>query len=200
MAAWDSASLGPPVATVQVDLYTAGFHVTGTMKTRFRRVAEILNLTGSSHLVLEDATVTEYAGSQSPRSGPAVMVAVDEILFGMSSGTDDRPAEELVVVKRPVQAQFGVGPFWLNGNVYVPQGSRPMDVLNVADRFLPLTDVSIACAGHPEFNRQVPLLALQRNLSEILVVADDEDDAQRLAEIMPEAEAQGWMPPPPEPF
>ena len=196
MADWESGSLGPAIVSVQVDLYTAGFHVAGHMKTRFRRVAEILNLTGSTHLVVEDGVVSEYAGSSGQRSGPPVMVAVDEVLFGMSSGADDSPGEGLVVQKRPVQVQVGIGPFWLTGMVHVPQGSRPMDgLLNVADRFLPLTDVTITCTANQAFDRQAPVLAVQRNLAQVLMVADDETDAERLSEIFPDAGASPWMPP-----
>jgi len=195
MSGWDDSALGPPVVSVEVDLYTAGFRVTGHMRTRFRRVGEILNLTGSSHLVVDDGTVTEYAAPGQPRSGPPVMVSVDAVLFGLSSGTDDSPTEELRIQKRPVRAQLSIGPFWLDGQVHVPQGSRPMDgLLNVADRFLPLTDVTITSAAYPGFARTAPVLAIQRNLAQVLMVADDEDEAERLAEIFPEDRSAGSWP------
>ena len=65
-------------------------------------------------------------------------------------------------------------PFWLTGTVHVPAGSHATDVLNVADRFLPLTDVEVTSAAHPSVNGTSPILAVQRNLAQILVVTDTE--------------------------
>ena len=53
---WDTDSLGPPVSRVEVELYTAGYRVSGHMSTRFRRVGDILNLSSSTHLVVDEAT------------------------------------------------------------------------------------------------------------------------------------------------
>jgi hypothetical protein len=171
---WDTDSLGPPVSRVDIELYTAGYLVSGHMSTRFRRVGDILNLSSSTHLVVEDATVLEYAAPAAKRRGESVMVSVDSILFGISSGVDDRPDEDLVVQKRPVTIQVVLQPFWLTGTVHVAAGSHATDVLNVADRFLPLTDVEVRAAAYPALDGTSPILAVQRNLAQILVVSDTE--------------------------
>ena len=196
MTDWDSGEFGPQVVEVQVELYTSGFRVSGRMATRFRRVADILNLSSSTHLIVEDAMVTDYADPGSTRTSQQVMVPVEAVLFGSSSGVDDRGADELRIPKRPVQTQIAVRPFWLNGMIHVPQGSRPMDgLLNASDRFLALTDVSVACAEYPQFNRQAPVLAVQRSLAEVLMSSDDEAPEELLADILPEDAVRGWLPP-----
>lgn len=192
---WDSGSLGPSISRVDVELYTSGFRVNGHMLTRFRRVADILNLTGSTHLVVEEATVSEYAGPSTARGGQSVMVAVDAVLFGISSGGDDSPTPDLVVQKRPVKIQVAFPPFWLSGTFHVPQGSQAVDVLNVADPFLPLTDVAIASAGYPSFNGNAPILAVQRRLAQVLVVTDEAGAGSALEDLIPEDEARSWLPP-----
>jgi hypothetical protein len=199
MVAWDSDEFGPQVVQVQVELYTAGFRVSGKMATRFRRVADILNLTSSTHLIVEDAAVADYADPANIRSGGQVMVPIDAVLFGISTGVDDRGAEELRIPKRPVQTQIAVRPFWLAGMVHVPQGSRPMDgLLNASDRFLALTDVSVTCAEYSLFNFTAPVLAVQRSLAEVLLSTDDEAPDELLADILPEDAVRSWLPPPPE--
>lgn len=196
MTDWDSGEFGPQVVQVQVELYTSGFRVTGKMATRFRRVADILNLTSSTHLIVEDAAVADYADPANTRAGGQVMVPIDAVLFGISSGVDDRGADELRVPKRAVQTQIAVRPFWLTGMVHVPQGSRPMDgLLNASDRFLALTDVSVTCAEYSLFNFTAPILAVQRGLAEVLLSSDDEAPEELLADILPEDEARGWLPP-----
>lgn len=196
MTGFDSGEYGPQVVQVQVELYTSGFRVSGRMATRFRRVADILNLTSSTHLVVEDAVVEDYADPGHNRTAGTVMVPVDAVMFGSSSGVDDSGADELRIPKRPVQTQIAVRPFWLNGRVHVPQGSRAMDgLLNASDRFLALTDVSVTCAEYPQFNREAPVLAVQRSLAEVLLSSDDEAPDELLADILPEESVRSWLPP-----
>lgn len=193
---WDPDAFGPQISRVQVELYTPGYRVRGEMATRFRRVADILNLTGSTHLNVEQATVVEYSESAAAtHSGSTVMVAVEAVLFGISTGVDDSANPDLIVQKRPVRIDIALHPFWLTGTVHVPHGSQATDVLNVADPYLALTDVTIASAAFPGFNRSAPVLAVQRKVAEMLVVADDADPGSALEELIPEEEARGWMPP-----
>ncbi len=196
---WDSGSLGPPVSQVQVELYTSGFRASGHMLTRFRRVADILNLSGSSHLIVEQATVAEYADPGAARGGQSVMVAVEAVLFGISSGSDDAPTADLVVQKRPVKIQVAFPPFWLTGTFHVPQGSQAMDVLNVADPFLPLTDVAVTSAAYPAMDGHASILAVQRKLAQILVVTDEGGAGSSLEDVIPEEEARAWLHPEGEP-
>jgi hypothetical protein len=122
-------------------------------------------------------------------------VAVESVLFGISSGVDDAASEDLIVQKRPVQIQVGLPPFWLTGKVHVAQGSHAVDVLNVADPFLPLTDVAVVSGAFAGFDRNAPVLAIQRRLAELLVVTDDADPGSGLEELIPEEEARSWLPP-----
>ena len=193
---WDSGSIGPPVNRVQVELYTSGYRVRGQMATRFRRVADILNLSGSTHLNVDEASVAEYANPGTSRDGQTVMVAVEAVLFGISSGVDDAPNEDLIVQKRPVRIQVGLPPFWLSGMVHVAQGSHAIDVLNMAEPFLPLTDVTVASGAFVGFDRSAPILAIQRRLAELLVVTDDAGPGSALEDIIPEEEARSWLPQP----
>ena len=199
---WDAGSLGPAVSRVEVELYTSGHRIAGHMLTRFRRVADILNLTGSTHLVVEDATVTEYADPNgSTHQGGSVMVAVGAVMFGISSGTDDSATPDLVVQKRPVRFQVGMPPFWLEGTVHVPYGSAAVDVLNVADPFLPLTSVTVTATAHPAFSGEAPILAVQRGLAEVMVVTDDAGASAPAPGALefgsaPESEAPGGGEPP----
>lgn len=193
---WDPDAFGPQISRVQVELYTPGYRVRGEMGTRFRRVADILNLTGSTHLNVEQATVVEYSESAAAtHSGSTVMVAVEAVLFGISTGVDDSANPDLVVQKRPVRIDIALHPFWLTGTVHVPYGSQATDVLNVADPYLALTDVTIASAAFPGFNRTAPVLAVQRKVAEMLVVSDDAGPGSALEELIPEEEARSWIPP-----
>jgi hypothetical protein len=78
--------------------------------------------------------------------------------------------------------------------VHVPQGSRPVDgLVNNTDRFLPMTDVAITCAAHPEMARNAPVIALQRSKAQLILVDDDERPDELLADVLDEPTAQGWL-------
>ena len=114
---------------VDVDCYTAAYRVSGRIATRFERVADIANLAPASHLVIEQATVSEYAAPAATLSVPQVLLALDELCFMVvdASRPDARP--EMRIPKRAVQAQLAIPPFRLTGAVHVSVGSRPLDGL-----------------------------------------------------------------------
>lgn len=199
MSSWDAGSLGPPVLEVQVELYTVGFRVSGQMSTRFRKATDILNLSGSDHLAVDHATVTEYADPTAARGGQQVRVAISEILFGISSGAPDENDNEFQVQKRPVKIQVAMAPFWLTGMFHVPEASQAMDgLMNVADRFVPLTDVAVSCAPYPTVDGTAEVVAVHRALAQVFLIADDREHDNLLADILPEEQVQSWLPPPME--
>lgn len=186
-----------PGKAVAVDVYTAAYRVSGQTSTRFERVSDIVNQVTSTHLLVEEATVTEYADPAGTMTGP-VLVTLAEILFVIAdTGVDPsgtRP--EMRIPKRPVRAQVALPPFRLTGLVHVPPGSRPVDgLLNASDRFLPMTDVTVACGAHPELARTAGAAAIQRSLAHLIVVIDDERPDELLADVLDERTAERWLKP-----
>jgi hypothetical protein len=181
------------VSRVRLDVYTGAYRVSGAILTRFGRVADILNQVTSTHLVLEHATVSEYADPTATLGAQQVHVALNEVLLCVAATTGEaRPG--MRIEKRPVKAQIGIPPFRVTGTVHVPQGSRPADgLLNASDRFLAMTDATIASAGHPELDRTADAVAIQRALAHVVLVADDERPDELLAEILDERTAQDWL-------
>lgn len=183
----------PSPARVQLDLYTAAYRVSGTVATRFSRVADVLNQAGGSHLALDHATVSEYDDPTATLGAQQVYVALEEVLFTIAA-TEGEARPEMRIPKRPVKAQIAIPPFRLTGSIHVAQGSRPADgLLSAADRFLAMTDVTVSCASHPELGRSAPALAVQRRLAHVLLVADDERPDELLAEVLDEQTAKDWL-------
>lgn len=186
------------VHDVAIEVYTSAYRISGRMRTRFTRVADILNQNTGPHLVVDETTIGEYGDPAPPQRVPQALVPLTEILVVLLA---DDPGEggqgsgdHMRVPKRGVRAQLGLPPFRLTGTVYVPQGSRPMDgLLNVPDRFLPMTDVSITAAAHPQLNRDSAVVALARDRAHVLMVADDERPDELLAEVLDEATAEAWL-------
>jgi hypothetical protein len=195
MTGFDSGTFGGGIGnatSVSVDVYTTAYRVSGTIQTRFSRITEILNQLTGAHLELTRATISEYADPSATLAAPSALVLVDEILVMVAelSGASG----EMRVPKRPVRAQLAVPPLRITGTVHIPMGSRPVDGLILGtDQFMAVTDATIASGSHPELERTVPVLAVRRRRAHVLLVADDENPDELLAEVLDERTAEAWL-------
>jgi hypothetical protein len=179
--------------SVSVDVYTAAYRISGTIETRFSRITEILNQLTGAHLAVARATISEYADPSATLAAPSALVLVDEILI-MVAGELTGASGEMRIPKRPVRAQLAIPPFRITGTVHISMGSRPVDGLLLgADQFVAMTDATITSGGHPELERTVPVLAARRRRAHVLLVADDENPDELLAEVLDERTAEAWL-------
>jgi hypothetical protein len=190
-----------PIESVSIDVYTAAYRLSGKTPSRFGRVADIVNQASSSHLVVEDTTISDYADPTATVSAMQALVNLDEVLLVIAAEQSDSTSRsDMRIPKRAVRAQIAIPPFRITGAIHVPQGSRPVDgVLNASDRFLPMTEVTIACGAHPELARTASAVAFQRRLAHLILVTDDEHPDQLLADVLDSATAERWLQKTPEP-
>jgi hypothetical protein len=183
-----------PVNAVAIDVYTDAYRVSGRTASRFSRVGDIVNQASGSHLLIEEATISEYADPSATISALQVLVRLDEALLLIAGGSDAVARPEMRIPKRAVRAQIGLPPFRVTGLIHIPHGSRPADgVLNASDRYLPMTEVTIACGPHPELGRTAAAVAFQRARAHLILVTDDERPDQLLADVLDSATAERWL-------
>jgi hypothetical protein len=193
MSAFDMASFGE-AAAVTVDVYTSAYRISGMVHTRFARVADILNLNTAAHLAVEHATISEHGDEGGPIAAPTALVLVDEILVMIAPELAGEARSDMLIQKRAVRAQLAIPPLRVTGAIHVPMGGRPVDgLLNVPERFLPMTDVTITCAAHSDLERSAAAVALRRDRAHILLVADDENPDELLADVLDERTAESWL-------
>jgi hypothetical protein len=182
------------LSKVELEVYTDGYRVSGKARTRFARVADIANQAANTHLHVEDATISEYADPGATISTMQVLLNMDAALVVVTSESEAPHRPEMRIPKRSVRAQIVVPPFRLTGMVHVSTGSRPADgVLNASDRFLTMTEVTIASAEHPELGRTATAIAFQRARAQLILVADDENPDELLADVLDAATAERWL-------
>jgi hypothetical protein len=198
MSGFDAGTFGGGIgnaASVSVDAYTAAYRVSGTIETRFSRITEILNQLSGAHLEVKRATISEYDDPSATIAAPSALVPVEEILL-MVAGELTGASGEMRVPKRPVRAQLAIPPFRITGSVHIPMGSRPVDGLLLgSDQFIAMTDATITSGSHPELERTAPVLAVRRRRAHVLLVADDENPDQLLADVLDERTAEAWLRP-----
>jgi hypothetical protein len=179
------------VESVEVELYTAAYRVSGTVHTPFRRVAEILNQLPGAHLTVESATIEEHAAPEVLERASSTLITVDEVLVLIAPGLAAEGRAEMRIQKQPARTRMSIPPLHLEGDVHVPVGSLPADaLLNVPQRFFPMTDVALTSAAHPSLDRQVPIMAVRRDRVHIVtfVEAADDDTGDEAAGGTPMAE------------
>ncbi len=161
------------VEEVEVELFTSAYRVTGTIHTPFRRVAELLNQLPGGHLAIENATIAEHGVDGPGERVSAAQVTVDEVIVLMAPGLVGESSSEMRILKHPAHAMLSIPPLRLEGTIHVPVGSRPVDgLLNVPDRFMPMTDVRVTSPSQPSLDRAVPILALRRDRAHVIVVSE----------------------------
>lgn len=181
---------------IAVEVYTDSYRVSGTIRTPFRRVAEILNQLSGAHLTVDQATITEHADPTSTIDAPTALVAVDPIIVMIAPELAVEGRTDMRIEKRAVRAELAAPPFRITGNVHVVAGSRAVDgVINLLDRFMPMTDATLSSAQHPELDRTASVLAVRRDRAQVLVVTDDQHADEPLAEVHEEGTAEAWLRP-----
>jgi hypothetical protein len=179
---------------VEVDLLTDAYRISGTVETRFGRVTDILNQLPGSHLTVTSATISEHADAEATIGAPSVLVAVSSILVLAAPGLTGEVGGDMRIEKRPVRVQLGIPPLRVTGTMHVPPGSIPSDgLLNMTDRFLTVTDASIASGAYPQLARSVSAVAVRRDQAQVLLVADDERAEELLADVLDEQTAETWL-------
>lgn len=179
---------------VEVDLITDAYRISGTVQTRFGRVTDILNQLLGAHLTVEHATISEHADPNVTLAAPSAIVEVASILMLAAPGLTGEASSDMRIPKRAVKAMLVVPPIRITGTVHVPIGGRPLDgLLNVTDRFLVMTDVTIVSGAYPELGRTIDAAAISRGRAQILLVADDERPDELLADVLDERTAEKWL-------
>ncbi len=181
---------------VEVDVVTDAYRIAGTIQTRFGRLTDILNQQAAPYVTIGQATISEHADPTATVAAPSVLVAVSAILLMSAANLTGESNAEMRIAKRPVRAQLALPPIRVTGTIHVPQGSRPIDgLLNVSDRFLAMTDVTIASGAYPELSGTATAVAVCRDRAQLLLVADDEESEELLADVLDQSTAEAWLRP-----
>jgi hypothetical protein len=184
------------VRAVEVDLLTDAYRITGTVHTPFGRVSDILNQLAGGHLTVQQATIGEHADATVTFSAPTAIVSVSEVLVLAAPGLGAEGGSDMRIPKRGVRAQLAIPPVRVAGIVHVPIGSDPTDgLLNMTDRFVPMTEVSITSGLHPELARSVDVVAVCRARAQLFLITDDERPDELLADVLDERTAEAWLGP-----
>ncbi len=169
---------------IAAEVTTSGYRVSGFVRTRFERVALILNSLDHTHLVMEDVTIRELDDEATSWTAASATIPLDEILFFAASLSGATSMDAIVVPKRPFPATVGLPPFRLAGTMYVPESvESPAIVITVnPDAFIVMTDASVTCPVHPVLNATYPVVAFQRRRVHVFSVGIPAEGAEAVGD------------------
>jgi hypothetical protein len=129
-----------PEQAVALTLYTDAALVRGTLRTRLRRVSDILNIPERPFLVLQEVTVQDFGASGPPLQADFAQVNLAAVLFAVAD-TPVAPQPELRTVKVSEPALVTVPPFRITGRIHLLPERNLRDALDeLVGRFIPVTD------------------------------------------------------------
>jgi hypothetical protein len=163
-------SFNPPLS-MQVVVATSGLMIQGTLKTRLRRLTDVLNEPTAEHLILFDATFMEF-GSRRAVAGPGTaQIPLDDVLFAHTTGPTESGAEQRVP-KQPIQAVVVVSPFTIEGDVHLAYEAELHQGLDaLTGRFVPVTRARYWAYSVAESPNHVDLLAVSHSKAHIIIRA-----------------------------
>jgi hypothetical protein len=148
--------------------------VQGRVRSRFRRLSDLMNDPDSTHVVMIDATFMEIGTRRVMAEAAAARIATDSILFAHST-TPTPGSPELRQPRRGVSATLLLPPYTIEGKVHLPYESELTMALAVYEgRFLPITQARYWAELLGEEPRQADLLMVNHALTHIAIPAGAE--------------------------
>ncbi|HET7727298.1 MAG TPA: hypothetical protein VFK54_08235 [Candidatus Limnocylindrales bacterium] len=153
---------------IRLTLYTDAFIVHGTIRTRQRRVTDILNERETVFLVLADVEIERFGAGGTSRAEFA-QVNLDAVLFAVAD-TPVEPVPELRMPKFTEQAMISVPPFTIVGTIHLQPDDAGLraSLEELIGRFLPATQATYWSESSGGARRTALLVAFNHARAQIL--------------------------------
>ena len=153
---------------VALTLYTDAYIARGTVRTRQRRITDLLNQGDEDFLILEDAILDEIGARGEVIRAEFAQVNLGTVLFAVSD-IPVEPMPELRTPKTPEEALITVPPFKITGRIHLlPERELRHALEELTGRFIPVTDATYWSESVAEARTTVPLVAFNHSRAQIL--------------------------------
>jgi hypothetical protein len=163
-----------PIQSLPVTIVTAALVIDGSIKTRLRRLTDVVNEPALDHLILFDATVTTVASRRVVASAPIAQLQLSDMLFLHASAPTESGGEARTA-KQPIRATLITPPYAIEGLIHLPYEHELRQALDAFDdRFVPVTEASYRLYSVDEPPAKVDLLVVNRARAHIAIAAGAE--------------------------
>lgn len=148
-AGWAGMETGySDLSALELVLYTDALIARGTIRTRQHRISDILNLSETPFLVLEEVRVTDLDGQEQPIEADVAQINLDTVLFAVTN-TPVSTMPEMRTPKMQREAIISVPPFRVTGTLHLQAGAANLReaITDLTERFLPVTEAEVSSAA-----------------------------------------------------
>lgn len=165
---FDPTLMGGEATMLPLTLYTDAFVIRGSIRTRQRRVTDVLNLAEDPFIVVTDATFDEYGSKGLATRADFAQVNLAAVLFAVSDqAIESRP--DLRTPKVPEMAMITIPPFRITGRIHLmPERDLHEALSELTGAFIPVTDATYWSDTAGEARATAQLLAFNHSRAHIL--------------------------------
>jgi len=165
---FDARLVGGDVTSLPLTLYTDAFVIRGLIRTRQRRITDVLNQADEPFVVVADATIDEYGSKGMASRADYAQVNLGAVLFAVSDETVD-PRPDLRTPKVPEMAMISLPPFRITGRIHLmPERDLHEALSELTGAFIPVTDATFWSDTIGEARTTAQVLAFNHSRAHIL--------------------------------
>ena len=158
-----------PVQSLPLTVVTSSLIIQGSLRTRLRRLTDVMNEPDVDHLVLFDVTFLEVGSRRVVASSSVSQIQLADMLFVHASGPTES-SEEMRTAKQPTRAILLAPPFTVEGQIHLPMEEElGQAVDSLSGRFIALTSAKYWAYGVAESPNLVDLLVVNRARAHVAI-------------------------------
>jgi hypothetical protein len=153
---------------VPLTLYTDACVIRGSIRSRQRRLTDIVNLAEEPFVVLSDVAIDEYGSHGIATRSEYAQVNLAAVLFAVSDDlVETRP--DLRTPKVPELAMITIPPFRITGRIHLlPERDLHEALSELTGNFIPVTEATYWSDTTGEARATAQILAVNHNRAHIL--------------------------------
>ncbi|HEY7591161.1 MAG TPA: hypothetical protein VH723_09220 [Candidatus Limnocylindrales bacterium] len=153
---------------VALTLFTDSFVVRGYVRTRERRVTDILNHAEHNFVVLMDVVLDEYGSRAGANRSDYAQINLGSVLFAVTEGGTADAVPEMHTPKIPEQALISIPPFKILGHIHLKPDRNLRDALEeLTGRFVPVTNVTYWSDTAGEARTSAAMIAVNHSRAQV---------------------------------
>jgi hypothetical protein len=174
---------GPALVEHDLTLVTDSHIVRGTIRSRRRRLSDVLNEAEYDFLVVRDASLEEIGDGGVAARAKIAQVNLNSLLFAVADAAV-ASHRELKLQKSPEDALIVVPPFTLLGRIHLLQDTDVFMALSeLTTRFIPLTEATYWSDTARVPRTAAPMVAFNNRRAHILAQLQEAESAAPPASI-----------------
>jgi hypothetical protein len=179
-----------PEQLIPMTLYTDAYVARGTVRSRYRRLSDVLNHAEDGFIVISDATYEEFGTRSQQLRAEFAQVNLGAVLFAVADAAIE-PLPELRTPKIAERALVTIPPFKIVGAIHLlPERDLRSALTELTGQFVPITDAMYWSDVVAEPRTSVPMVAVDHSRAQILAPHREVDPWAGLNRANPDAQTQ----------